>query len=365
MKVLQVIPSFHMAGAEIMCENLCYALKNCGCDVVAVSFYSEHTAITNRMERAGIQIVYLNKKIGLDISIYQKLFKLVKKEKPEVVHTHIGAARYAMPVALLCGIPCKIHTVHNVAQQEQEKAGKIINGFFFKHCKVIPVALSEEVKKTVEEVYGLPSQKIPVVFNGIDLSKCQVKTDYKKKKVFKILHIGRFMDVKNHELILKSFAQFVKQYPDARLELIGDGELRRKMEQLATELCIDKEVQFAGLQSNVYPWLNDADVFILPSKFEGLPMTLIEAMGTGLPIIASAVGGVPDMLTNGDAAILIRPERNQLVASLEKLYLDESVRRTLGQRALQKSIVFSSQTMAQRYVKIYEKACDYSSGNSL
>lgn len=353
MKVLQIIPMFKLAGAETMCENLCKALRNQGCDVVAVSLYTEHTPITDRLENAGIKVVYLGKKKGFDFSTFVKLYQLMKKERPEVVHTHIYAARYALPVAAFCGIPKKIHTVHNIAQQEQAKAGKIVNKFMFKHCGVIPVALSEEVKKTVEEVYELPSEQIPVIFNGVDLSNCKVKEDYIKKSEFKIVHIGRFMDVKNHAMILKTFAMFSKRHADAKLQLIGDGELRKDMVQLAQELGVENFVEFAGLQSNVYPWLHDADIFILPSKFEGMPMTLIEAMGTGLPIIASAVGGVPDMLTDGESAILIKPESEQLLASLEMLYYDESIRRVLGQKALQRSLAFSSETMAQRYIEIY------------
>ena len=353
MKVLQIIPMFKLAGAETMCENLCKALRNQGCDVVAVSLYTEHTPITDRLENAGIKVVYLGKKKGFDFSTFVKLYQLMKKERPEVVHTHIYAARYALPVAAFCGIPKKIHTVHNIAQQEQAKAGKIVNKFMFKHCGVIPVALSEEVKKTVEEVYDLPSEQIPVIFNGVDLSNCKVKEDYTKKSEFKIVHIGRFMDVKNHAMILKTFAMFSKRHADAKLQLIGDGELRKDMVQLAQELGVENFVEFAGLQSNVYPWLHDADIFVLPSKFEGMPMTLIEAMGTGLPIIASAVGGVPDMLTDGESAILIKPESEQLLASLEMLYYDESIRRVLGQKALQRSLAFSSETMAQSYIEIY------------
>lgn len=353
MKVLQIIPMFKLAGAETMCENLCKALQNQGCDVVAVSLYTEHTPITDRLENAGIKVIYLGKRRGFDFSIFVKLYQLMKKERPEVMHTHIYAARYALPVAAFCGIPKKIHTVHNIAQQEQAKAGKIVNKFMFKHCGVVPAALSEEVKKTVEEVYKLSAEKIPVIFNGVDLSNCKVKEDYTKRDEFKIVHIGRFMDVKNHAMILKTFALFAKQHTDAKLQLIGDGELRKDMEQLAQELGVENSVEFAGLQSNVYPWLHDADIFILPSKFEGMPMTLIEAMGTGLPIIASAVGGVPDMLTDGENAMLIKPESEQLLASLEMLYHDESIRRVLGQKALQRSLAFSSETMAQRYIEIY------------
>ena len=119
MKVLQVIPYFRMAGAEIMCENLCYALKSCGCDVVAVSFYSDRTAITSRIERAGIRLVYLNKKLGPDLAVYQKLFKLLKEEKPDVVHTHIGAARYAMPIAVLCGGLFSIGSVYVLKEKSK------------------------------------------------------------------------------------------------------------------------------------------------------------------------------------------------------------------------------------------------------
>jgi glycosyltransferase involved in cell wall biosynthesis len=353
MKVLQIIPMFKLAGAETMCENLCKALRNQGCDVVAVSLYTEHTPITDRLENAGIKVVYLGKKKGFDFSTFVKLYQLMKKERPEVVHTHIYAARYALPVAAFCGIPKKIHTVHNIAQQEQAKAGKIVNKFMFKHCGVVPVALSEEVKKTVEEVYELPAEQIPVIFNGVDLSNCKVKEDYTKKDEFKIVHIGRFMDVKNHAMILKTFAMFSKRHMDAKLQLIGEGELRKDMVHLAQELGVENSVEFVGLQSNVYPWLHNADIFILPSKFEGMPMTLLEAMGTGLPIIASAVGGVPDMLTDGESAMLIKPESEQLLASLEMLYHDESIRRVLGQKALQRSFAFSSETMAQRYIEIY------------
>lgn len=353
MKVLQIIPMFKLAGAETMCENLCYALRKQGCDVIAVSLYTEPTPITERLENAGIRVVYLNKKLGLDCSIFIKLYQLMKKEKPNVVHTHIGAARYALPIVTLCRIPVKVHTVHNIAQKEQEHAGKLINGFMFKYCGVIPVALSDKVKRTIEEVYKLPARKIPVIFNGINLTKCQVKEDYTKKSNFKILHIGRFMDVKNHSLILKSFAVFVNRHPDARLQLLGEGELREDMIQLAKKLNIADYVEFAGLQSNVYPWLHDADIFILPSKYEGIPMTLIEAMGTGLPIIASAVGGIPDMLTDKENALLIKPNSDELVEAMEILYQSETMREEFGKKVKERAIVFSSEEMAQRYERIY------------
>lgn len=352
MKIIQVMPDFGLAGAETMVENLSCGLAAEGHDVLVISFFDLHTAITERIENRGIKIEYLGKKRGFDPSIVSKMRKIIKAYQPDVIHTH----RYVLPYAFLASMGLKakrVHTVHSVAQKEQTKAGKNINRVLFRHFNVVPVALSEEVQKTIHEVYGLPEKKIPVIFNGIDLSRCIVKECYARQKNFTVLHIGRFMEVKNHELLLKSFARFKGRHSDARLQLLGDGELKENMMQLAGQLNIADAVEFAGLQSNVYPWLHNADGFILPSKFEGMPMTLIEAMGTGLPIIASDVGGIPDMLTDQKEALLIAPKEEDILAALELIYADEEKRKCLGRNALDKSAAFSATTMAKKYADIY------------
>lgn len=352
MKTVQVMPDFGLAGAETMVENLSCGLAAEGCDVLVISFFDLHTAITERIENRGIKIKYLGKKRGFDPSIISKMRKIIKAYQPDVIHTH----RYVLPYAFLASMGFKakrVHTVHNVAQKEQTKVGKNINRVLFRYFNVVPVALSKEIQRTIQEVYGLPDNRIPVVFNGIDLSRCIVKESYARKDTFTVLHIGRFMDVKNHELLLRSFARFKGQHSDARLQLLGDGELKENMMQLAGQLNITDAVEFAGLQSNVYPWLHNADVFILPSKFEGMPMTLIEAMGTGLPIIASNVGGIPDMLSSQKEALLIEPKEEKIIEALEMVYSDAKKREYWGRNALQRSSLFSSQAMARKYLQLY------------
>lgn len=352
MKIVQVMPDFGLAGAETMVENLSCGLAAEGCDVLVISFFDLHTAITERIENRGIKIKYLGKKRGFDPSIISKMRKIMKAYQPDVIHTH----RYVLPYAFLASMGFKakrVHTVHNVAQKEQTKVGKNINRVLFRYFNVVPVALSKEIQRTIQEVYGLPDNRIPVVFNGIDLSRCIVKESYARKDTFTVLHIGRFMDVKNHELLLRSFARFKGQHSDARLQLLGDGELKENMMQLAGQLNITDAVEFAGLQSNVYPWLHNADVFILPSKFEGMPMTLIEAMGTGLPIIASNVGGIPDMLSSQKEALLIEPKEEKIIEALEMVYSDAKKREYWGRNALQRSSLFSSQAMARKYLQLY------------
>lgn len=353
MKVIQVIPAFRLAGAEVMCENLCVALKNAGVDVIAVSLYSENTAITDRLDKKGVRIEYLDKKPGFDASVIIKLVHLFKKEKPDVVHTHIYASKYALPAAAIAGVKKKIHTVHSMAQKEQGSLGKKVNTFMYRHCGVVPVALSSEVKKSIGEVYGLQESIIPVVYNGIDLSKCIRKNDYEANGVFTIVHVGRFMKVKNHKTLIRAFARFAEKKESIRLQLLGEGELLDEMKDYAEKLKVADKVEFLGLQSNVYPYLNKADVFCLPSEYEGVPMTLIEAMGTGLPIVASNVGGIPDMLVNGENALLVEPDDVAVETAIEKFYNDIEFRIRLGNAAVLRSEEFSAKAMASSYIKIY------------
>lgn len=120
MKILQVIPYFCFGGAEIMCENLTYALRNLGHAVTVVSLYPEHTPISERMEAAGIRILYLDKKLGLDVSMVSKLVRIMKQVRPDVVHTHLDVIKYAAAAAKLANVKRCIHTVHSVADKEAE-----------------------------------------------------------------------------------------------------------------------------------------------------------------------------------------------------------------------------------------------------
>lgn len=252
MKIIQIIPRFGLGGAEIMCENLLYQLNEQGHVTIGVSLFDYQSSITERLEEQGIDIRFLGKKLGIDLSMIQKLKQLFTEEKPDVIHTHINSIQYAIPAALLAKIPVCVHTVHNVASKEQTRIGRIISGFFFRTGITIPVALSELIQDSIAEEYHLMKDKIPVVYNGIDLEKCHVKRTYALNGSFKILHIGRFSKQKNHNGLLRAFAAFIQEYPDAKLYLIGEGELRKAIELLTAELALTDSVHFLGARSNVF-----------------------------------------------------------------------------------------------------------------
>lgn len=354
MKIIQVMPEFGLGGAETMCENLTYELMKLGHTVIVISMYDYHSAITERMETAGIDIRYLNKKPGLDFSIIIKIRKIFCREKPDVVHTHRYVMQYAIPASIMTGVKCKVHTVHNVAHKENSRIARKLNHLFFKYLHVVPVALSQLIQDTIIEEYKMKKEDIPIIFNGIDLSKCIPKDDYEVNDTFKILHIGRFSEQKNHKGLLETFNRVHQEYPNTVLQLIGDGEKKQEIEAYVANNGLTDCVEFLGLQSNVYPYLHDVDIFTLPSLYEGLPMTLIEAMGTGLPIVASAVGGVPDMITNGESGILCNHNEDSIYDSIIKLIEEEDLRKMCGVNTLNSVEKFSSVTMANSYKCVYE-----------
>ena len=351
---MQIIPYFCFGGAEIMCENLTYALKQEGQEVVAVSLLPERTPISRRMEETGIRIVYLDKKLGLDLSMIPKLVRLMKQEQPDVVNTHLNVIKYAALAAKLAGVKKCVHTVHSLADREAEgRLQKISNHFYFHHGWSVPVALTPEVQASVMDFYGLPKESVPIIFNGIDLSRCLPKTDYETGERVTILHVGRFDIPKNHPGLLEAFRLLLESHPECRLQLVGDGDLRADMEALAREKGIADFVEFCGMQSNVHPFLQNADIFTLPSVYEGNPMTIIEAMGTGLPIVASRVGGIPDMVCDGESGLLVAPEPQAICEGLRRMVEDASLRRRLGETARMQSEVFSAEHMAKAYLHCY------------
>ena len=354
MKVIQIIPMFGMGGAEIMCETLSYQLKKQGIGVIVVSLYDFKSAITERMEQAGIDIRYMKKKSGFDLSMIWKLRELFKKEAPDVIHTHLSSALYAVPASV--GLVVKrIHTVHNIAEKELIKPVRWAYKFFYKHMGLIPVALSEQVKISIIEEYELEDTVVPVVYNGVDLSKCKEKVEYSIGERMKILHIGRFAEAKNHEGLLRAFRIFNEMYPESELWLVGDGALRSQIEAYVEENKLNKNVTFWGIQQEVYELLCSADVFCLPSIYEGMPMTIIEAMATGIPIVATRVGGIPDMVGDSESALLINVDVKELVDSLIMLINNAEKRAELGKQAKMQSKRFSAEIMGADYASIYKR----------
>ena len=353
MRIMQIVPSFEVGGAETVCAELCLELQKMGHSVVAVSLSPAQSKLTRALTEGGVDLRLLGKNLGLDLNCVLRLRALIREVRPQVIHTHLHALKYAAlaqfgfrPIPIL-------HTVHNQAQEEAVKLDQHIARYLFHRGKALPVALSQEIRTSIAALYGIPEERIPIVANGIDLHRCLQKTDYALHSPPRLLHVGRFYPQKNHEIMLEALKLLKFRGIAPKLICYGDGPRLKEMQALTKEMGLENQVEFPGLCDNVYPKLAHGDVFLMPSKWEGVPMAVIEAMATGLPVVAARVGGLPNLVADGVDGILIEPTPENLAQAIEDLLKDETRRQELGQAACRSAQRFGSEAMAKEYEALY------------
>lgn len=351
MKIIQVMPEFGLAGAEKMAEMLTYQLIRSGINVIVVSFYDYQSSITQNFSEKKIPIIYLNKKAGLDVMVMMRFRKICQNEKPDAIHTH----RYVLPYVFLAtmGMNVKIiHTVHNIAEKEVSSWQQVIQNYLFRLKRIIPVAISPIVKESILKRYKINENMIPMIYNGIDSDLYSPKKEYSLHDGGVILHIGRFNEQKNHRMLILAFEKVVQIFSSCRLILIGFGELYEEINELVHSLHLERNVVFLGLRNDISLQMNDADLFVLPSNYEGMPITLIEAMSIGLPIVATRVGGVPDIISDKNG-VLIENGIENLALEILRLLSDKQLRVSLGTQAKKDALRFSAKRMALDYIRLY------------
>ena len=353
MRILQLIPNFGLAGAETMCENLTCELIKQGHDVSVVSLYNYHSTITKRIEKAGIDLVYLDKTTGLDFGLIKRLRKYIKDFKPDVIHTHLYALKYVAIASI--GLPIKgiVHTVHNIAQKENNAANRFVNRLLFKKKNIIPVALTNEIRTTINQVYKLPLNEIPIVFNGTQIRNEYRKDSYEFGEKIRIINVGRYTPVKNQLALIEAVSRLHEEDSRIELDIYGDGPLKEQINQRLKELNTADYIKENGLTDNILEKLIHADIFVLPSIYEGMPMTIIEAMAVGLPVIGSKVGGIPDMIRDGENGLLCGTDIDSIELTIRKIINDNQQRENIAKNALERVKDFSAEQMAKSYIKIY------------
>ena len=332
-RILHVIPNFGPGGAERLLVNLLEEFDRERFEVAAVSLYPETGTILEReIREKGLKVYYLNKHKGPDPRMVPQLWNIFQDFRPDVVHTHLSVLRYTLLPALFCRVPVQVHTVHNIAQKEVDQVGKLVHWFAFRLAGVVPVSISQEVAVTVRNLYGHEIET-PVIYNGIPTGRFSAYTNRKDENNTILLHVGRFSLQKNHKLLIEAFALAVKECSRLRLWLVGDGELKSDIEKLVAEKGLSSYVSFLGIRADVAELLGQCDIFALPSDWEGVPLTVLEAMAAGKPVIATAVGGVPELVKDGETGILIPPQDTKSLAqAILKLATNPELGQQMGQR---------------------------------
>jgi glycosyltransferase involved in cell wall biosynthesis len=297
-----------------------------------------------------------------------KLDALFKKYRPTIVHTHLGGIVYAFVLTMKYRTPVRVHTLHSVAAHEMgmgpSRRVRLL-AFRFRVGSFVPVAIAEEVARTFETLYNYPN---PILIpNGVSIDAFSPDREVRQRvrrelevepQTLVFVHVGRFAAVKNHEMLVAAFAQLVGQQPLlTELWLVGDGELREAVQHQVRALGIESRVRFLGVRSDIPDLLRAADVFVFPSRWEGNPLSVMEAMATGLPVIATAVGGVPELVEDGASGILIPNEdRDALVAAMQRMVEQPDLRVQMGQAARCRAVErFDIRQTVRAYEALYEE----------
>jgi glycosyltransferase involved in cell wall biosynthesis len=366
MKVLHLISSGGMYGAENMLVNLCRALERRGCKITVGVFrnrHQPHLEVAERLKFEGLAVDEIPCSGRLDWSAVRRISRLIRSMQIDVVHSHgYKGDVYAYLGALCTSIPL-VATAHNWTDKAQvPSAYNVLDRIVLRRFSAV-VAVSQGVAQVLRES-GIRQSKILRISNGIDVASFEracrsFETDGQVTQSPAVGMVSRLVKEKGCEYFLRAAADVLSRFPRARFLLVGEGPERANLEQLARELRlqIGENIDFCGYRDDMPNVYASFDICVLPSFAEGMPMTILEAMAAGKPVIATSVGEIPQLVTPGLDGLLVTPGKlHELSAAITRLLGDASLRRRMGENGLQKARKsFSSDSMARSYSAVYRQ----------
>ena len=354
-KTAVILPYFGAGGAEKMVSQFVAGIDQSKIHAEVFCVYGE--PLGNHMEQdlhdKGIVIHYIRKKLGFSPSAVLRLFRELDRFAPDVIHTHLNACVYAALWPIIRRKPF-LHTFHLPPTLENNSfLRRTISKLLIGMRVMSPVAISHQNQTFISEYFHLPKDKIPVVYNPVELSKFEGLKPGEKTD-FTFITAGRLSAQKNQKLMLRAFAAFLEKGYEAKLVILGKGEEEESLRMLAKELKISNFVDFAGFVVNVQEYLINADVFLLSSDYEALPLALLEAMAAGLPIVSTDVGGVRDIVTD-NGVLISSGDMNGMVQAMEDLYLNKDVRDALAAASKNNARRYDVSNTSAGYSELYRQ----------
>ena len=355
-RVLRVIARLNMGGPAIHVANLAAGLETRGyhTTLVAGSLARGEDSMAFLAERLGVSVVSvaeLQREVSVlhDARSVLRVAELIRSERPHILHTHTAkAGAIARAAALFAGgarPPVVLHTFH----------GHVLKGYFgatrtaffrqvertLARASDVLVAVSPEVRDELVELGVAPSEKFVVIRLGIPfeerLGGPAADSDYRHlygipAGAFVVGWVGRMTGVKATGAVLEIVRVARERGVDAVLCMVGDGPDRESLERLAHELGIARHCYFVGYQSDVAGYYRLFDAFLLPSVNEGTPVSAIESLASGTPVVANRVGGVPDVVRDGVDGFLVEPgDADAAAERVARLANDPALRQRLGE----------------------------------
>jgi glycosyltransferase involved in cell wall biosynthesis len=358
-RVLHLIESLEFGGAEKVVVTLANATAR------------EHEVAVCCVRRTGelarelapsIRVRCLDRPDGNDLALPGRLASLFGELRCDVVHSH----NWSLFIETALGgrrarVPSLVHTIHGpYLEYGAGRAAGLKRALRhllerrlaprFRHVAAVSQAIA---RYAVDEV-GLPAGQVVTVHNGIpdDVAPAPERGD---RGPATFITTGRLAPIKNHPLLLRAFARVTRELPGTRLLVVGDGPQRAELEALVRELGLGTAVSLAGFRTDVGALLATADAYVLSSRYEGISMALLEAMQSGLPAVATRVGGVPETVIDGETGLLVEPDDEAgLAAAMLRLARDPALRAGLGRRGRElQAREFSLAATTRRYLELY------------
>lgn len=327
-RIVHVVYSFSVGGLENVIVQLINRLPADRFEHVVLSL-TTISDFKQRITQPGVRFIELHKPPGHAIPLYPRIYQLLRELRPDVVHTCNLGPLEIVPLAWLARVPLRIHAEHGWDAHDPQgknpryqRVRKLYKPFVSRY-----VAVSQDIDTYLEQAIGVPARRRSLIANGVDteaFSPAVARTaavpgcPFEPGRHWIVGTVGRLQTVKNQPLLARAFVRALREHPEmaqrARLAIVGEGPLRAEIEQVLREAEMAALAWLPGARDDVPDILRMLDLFVLPSQAEGTSCTLQEAMASGLPVVATAVGGTPDLVQPGVTGLLVPPDDEAALA---------------------------------------------------
>jgi glycosyltransferase involved in cell wall biosynthesis len=363
--VCHLLHSLNVGGAEVLAARLGRDL--CRQYRVVFGCLDDLGPLGEELRSEGFTVEILGRRSGLDWRCIGRLRAFLRREQASLIHAHqYTPFFYAVASRFLASGQPILFTEHGRHFPDYPRRKRMIFNRVLLRRRDRVIGVGEAVRQALIANEGIPAQRVGVIYNGIDLKRFTLGSDERDELrqtlgldpgTLTVIQVARLDYLKDHLTAVRTMGRVVRQVPDVRLLLVGDGPERPAIQALVEELGLTEQVRFLGLRKDVERLLRAADLFLLTSISEGIPLTVIEAMALGLPVVSTRVGGVPEVVEDGRTGLLTTAaDDTALSAAVLKLAADPELRTRLGQCGRERACsMFSEVQMAGRYRDLYEE----------
>jgi glycosyltransferase involved in cell wall biosynthesis len=375
--VCQLLHGLRVGGAEVLVARMARKLRE------RFHFHfaclDELGSLGEELQREGFAVEVLNRRPGIDWRLPWRLSRLLRRTHTSLIHAHqYTPFFYALTARFLRGTPI-LFTEHGRWVPDYPRPKRIVaNRLLMRRCDRV-IGVGEVVRQALIVNEGISAGRVGVIYNGVDLSPyraqvgrisnpASVRPDWKsgprstvrremnvEDDAFVIMQVARLVPIKDHQTALKALHSV--NHPRARLVIVGEGPEESAIRETVARLGLQDRVRLLGLRSDVSRLLQAADGFLLSSINEGIPLTVIEAMAAGLPVVSTSAGGVGEVVLDGQTGLLAPVgDAEGLARHLLRLASDEAERKRMGEAGRQRAFtLFDEEQMLASYERLYRE----------